>query len=146
MSRKLPFETTLQVRDTCLCLHVQRAARVLARRFDEALAPVGLTNGQFSLLMSLNRPQAPAMGRVAALLGMDRTTVTAAVKLLERRGLLRVSVDATDRRNRLLHLTEAGREVLVDAVPIWLAMHGAVEAELGARGGERLRHSLAALV
>lgn len=146
MSRKLPFETTLQVRDTCLCLHVQRAARVLARRFDEALAPVGLTNGQFSLLMSLNRPQAPAMGRVAALLGMDRTTVTAAVKLLERRGLLRVSVDAADRRNRLLHLTEAGREVLVDAVPIWLAMHGAVEAELGARGGERLRHSLAALV
>ena len=146
MSRKLPFETTLQVRDTCLCLHVQRAARVLARRFDEALAPVGLTNGQFSLLMSLNRPQAPAMGRVAALLGMDRTTVTAAVKLLERRGLLRVSVDAADRRNRLLHLTDAGREVLVDAVPIWLAMHGAVEAELGARGGERLRHSLAALV
>jgi DNA-binding MarR family transcriptional regulator len=60
--------------------------------------------------------------------------------------LLRVSVDAADRRNRLLHLTEAGREVLVDAVPIWLAMHGAVEAELGARGGERLRHSLAALV
>ena len=86
------------------------------------------------------------MGRVAALLGMDRTTVTAAVKLLERRGLLRVSVDAADRRNRLLHLTEAGREVLVDAVPIWLAMHGEVEAELGTRGGERLRHSLAALV
>lgn len=45
---EIPFETTLLVRDTCLCLHVQRAARALARRFDEALRPLGLTNGQFS--------------------------------------------------------------------------------------------------
>jgi hypothetical protein len=51
------FETTLLVRDSCLCLHVQRAARALARRFDEALRPVQLTNGQFSLLMSLNRKE-----------------------------------------------------------------------------------------
>ncbi|MBN9440976.1 MAG: MarR family transcriptional regulator, partial [Bosea sp.] len=53
---KVPFQTTLHVRDHCLCLYVQRAARVLARRFDEALRPHGLTNEQFSLLMSLNRP------------------------------------------------------------------------------------------
>lgn len=52
----LPFRLTIEVRDACLCLHVQRAARALARRFDEALRPVGLTNGQFSLLMALNRP------------------------------------------------------------------------------------------
>ncbi|MEI5617270.1 hypothetical protein WB403_50125, partial [Streptomyces brasiliscabiei] len=60
----VPFETTLFVRDTCLCLHVQRAARALARRFDHDLRPVGLTNGQFSLLMSLNRPVAPPMGSI----------------------------------------------------------------------------------
>jgi hypothetical protein len=55
-------------------LHVQRAARALARRFDDALRPLGLTNGQFSLMMSLNRPQPPGMGDVASLLAMDRTT------------------------------------------------------------------------
>jgi hypothetical protein len=71
----VPFSKTILVRDTCLCLHVQRAARALARRFDEALRPVGLTNGQFSLLMSLNRPAPPAMGSVASLLAMDRTTL-----------------------------------------------------------------------
>ena len=54
---KVPYETTLLVRDCCLCLHVQRAARALARRFDEVLRPFHLTNGQFSLLMSLNRPE-----------------------------------------------------------------------------------------
>src|SRR3954447_19400361 len=94
----IPFETTLLVRDTCLCLHVQRAARALARRFDDALRPYGLTNGQFSLLMSLNRPEPPAMGPVAALLAMDRTTLTAALKPLERRGLVEIKSDPNDRR------------------------------------------------
>src|SRR5437660_7225430 len=93
----IPFETTLLVRDCCLCLHVQRAARALARRFDEALRPLGLTNGQFSLLMSLNRPQPPSMGSVAALLAMDRTTLTAALKPLERRRLVEVTPDPADR-------------------------------------------------
>jgi hypothetical protein len=56
----ISFETTVQVWNTCLCLHTQRAARVLARRFDEALRPAGLNNRQFSLLMTLNRPEPPA--------------------------------------------------------------------------------------
>src|SRR5438552_1505718 len=72
---KVPHQTTLLVRDCCLCLHVQRAARALARHFDEALRPLNLTNGQFSLLMSLNRPQPPPMAAVASLLVMDRTTL-----------------------------------------------------------------------
>ena len=86
----VPYETTLLVKDCCLCLHVQRAARSLGRRFDEALRPFELTNGQFSLLMSLNRPVPPPMGPVADLLGVDRTTLTAALKPLERRGLVEV--------------------------------------------------------
>src|ERR1700743_1261513 len=101
--RALPYETTLLVRDCALCLHMQRAARALARRFDEALRPLGLTNGQFSLLMSLNRPEPPAMAPVAALLAIDRPPPPAALKPLERRGLVRVTTDPADRRSRLLH-------------------------------------------
>src|SRR5690606_30994522 len=93
---ELPFEITLQVRDSCLCLHVQRAARALARRYDDALRPMGLTSGQFSLMMSLNRPHPPRIGEVSALLAMDRTTLTANLKPLERRGLVRVSIDEAD--------------------------------------------------
>jgi len=47
-SAGVPFETTVHVRDHCLCLAAQRAARTLARRFDEALRPAGLTSGQYS--------------------------------------------------------------------------------------------------
>src|SRR5688572_33481002 len=92
-SAGVPFETTMHVRDHCLCLAAQRAARSLARRFDEALRPIGLTSGQFSLLMSLNRPRAPSMTEVAALLAMDRTTLTAHLTPLERRGRASVQVD-----------------------------------------------------
>jgi DNA-binding MarR family transcriptional regulator len=113
-------------------MHVQRAARALARRFDEALRPVGLTNGQFSMLMSLNRPQPATMTSVAGLLAMDRTTLTAALKTLERRGLVAVARDPEDRRSRRLSLTDKGREALTAAVPIWERTHAEVETLLGA--------------
>jgi DNA-binding MarR family transcriptional regulator len=145
---QVPFAMTLLVRDTCLCLHMQRAARTLARRFDEALKPVGLTNGQFSLLISLNRPDLPGipratMGSVATLLGMDRTTLTAAVKTLERRGLLEIRPVSSDKRIRHLLLTPAGRGVLALAAPIWTATHAEIESTLDSP--QRLRAELSAV-
>src|SRR5271155_4574040 len=122
-SPKVPYETTLLVRDCCLCLHVQRAARALARRFDEVLRPLELTNGQFSLMMSLNRPQPPTMAAVASLLVMDRTTLTAALKPLERRGLVKVTADLGDRRSRLIGLTAQGQRLLARAAPVWERAH-----------------------
>ncbi|TCR93346.1 MarR family transcriptional regulator [Rhizobium sp. BK376] len=142
---EIPFSTTLLVRDTCLCLHVQRAARALARRFDTALKPVGLTNGQFSLMMSLNRPEPPPMGPVAALLAMDQTTLTAALKPLERRGWVSIIPNPKDRRGRLLSLTAEGKAVLAAAVPIWEKTHAEVEAKLPDGGANMLRLDLMAL-
>ena len=133
----VPLATTLLVRDSCLCLHVQRAARTLARLFDDALRPVGITSGQFSLMMALNRPLPPSIGSVAQLLAMDRTTLTAALKPLERRGLVAVAVDPKDRRVRLLALTEAGQVLLASAVPIWERTHAGIEARVGDAGGLR---------
>jgi DNA-binding MarR family transcriptional regulator len=141
----LPFEITLHIRDTCLCLHLQRAARTVARRFDDALRPLGLTNGQFSLLMSLNRPAPPSIGSVSALLAMDRTTLTAALKPLERRGLVKVVIDDADRRNRRLVLTSAGRALLIAAVPVWKREHAAIDGLLAAADVDRLRADLRAL-
>ena len=142
---RIPFEVTLRVRDTCLCLHLQRAARAVARRFDAALRPLGLTNGQFSLLMSLNRPVAASIGEVAAVLAMDRTTLTAALKPLERRGLLTVSVDGADKRSRRLTLTPAGRALLVAALPVWENEHTAINALLAEADPDRLRADLRTL-
>ena len=140
-----PYEFTLPVRDTCLCLHVQRAARALARRFDDILRPLGLTHGQFSLLMSLNRPEPPKMGRVASLLAMDRTTLTANLKPLERRGLIKVTVDVVDKRSRRLSLTASGRSLLAAAAPLWKRGHAATERLLNEGSPDDLRARLRAL-
>lgn len=141
----IPFETTLMVRDRCLCLHAQRAARVLARRFDEALRPYGLTNEQFSLLMALNRPVAASISQIASVLGADRTTLTAALKPLMRDGLATIHADTRDRRARRAALTPAGHERLAAALPVWLAMHEALEATLDAPDPAQTRHGLTLL-
>jgi DNA-binding MarR family transcriptional regulator len=139
----VPIETAHRVRDACLCLHAQRAARALARRFDWALKPVGMTNGQFSLIMALNGREPPRPGRVAQLLAMDRTSLTAMLKPLERRGWVEVRVDEKDRRGRRLHLTDAGRAALARAVVIWEREHAEIEAGLPDAGA--LRQGLNAL-
>ncbi|HEX3522966.1 MAG TPA: MarR family transcriptional regulator [Stellaceae bacterium] len=141
----LPFEITLEVRDTCLCLHLQRAARAVARRFDAALRPLGLTSGQFSLLMSLNRPEPASIGNVSTLLAMDRTTLTANLKPLERRGLVTVRADDTDKRTHRLTLTPAGRALLSAAVPVWRRTHCEIEPLLTEPTPDRLRTDLRAL-
>ncbi len=141
-SGEVPFSLTLHVRDHCLCLHVQRAARALARRFDDALRLVGLTQGQFSLLMSLNRPEPPNMKDVASLLAMDRTTLTANLKPLERRGLVKVNVDKSDKRGRRLVLTAKGRALLAAAAPIWVREHAATEDSLTRSSADTLRATL----
>lgn len=136
------FAFTRQVRDNCLCLHVQRAARALARRFDDALRPLDLTQGQFSLLMSLNRAEPPRLGDVAALLAMDRTTLTANLKPLERRGLVKIAVDRTDKRSRRLLLTPGGRALLAAAAPVWKRAHAQTERLLTRCSADTLRASL----
>jgi DNA-binding MarR family transcriptional regulator len=142
---QVPFAATLHVKNACLCLHTQRAARALARRFDEAFRRFEITSGQFSLLMSLNRPEPPGIGAVASLLAMDRTTLTANLKPLERRGLLTVSVDPNDRRGRRLALTPTGMALLARALPVWIEQHTAIEAGLPDSDPDALRAALLAL-
>ena len=139
----LPRDTVLTVRDTCLCLATQRAARRLARRFDTALRPFGLTNGQFSLMMALNQPEPPPMGRLAPFLGMEPSTLTAAVKPLARRGLLVVEADPDDLRSRRLRITPKGVALMRGAVAVWREAHAALEAELEVGTPGALRSGLA---
>jgi DNA-binding MarR family transcriptional regulator len=144
-SASVPLETTLEVRDTCLCLHAQRAARALAGRFDAALRPAGLTSGQFSLLNGLNGPKPTTPAAIATLLGADRTTITAALKPLVRQGLAEISLDPHDRRARRIRLTADGQARLAVAVPLWAQAHARLEAELeGVRLGD-MRRDLGAL-
>ncbi|MFN3825570.1 MAG: MarR family winged helix-turn-helix transcriptional regulator [Pseudorhodobacter sp.] len=139
----LPRETVLHIRDTCLCLAAQRAARRLARRFDAAFKPLGLTNSQFSLMVALNQPAPPPIGRLAPFLGTDPSTLTAAVKPLARRGLLTVEPDPDDRRARRLRITPEGVALMRQAVAIWQITHAQLDGEIPDETADSIRNGLA---
>jgi len=141
-AKPLDRELVAHVAQTCLCLHTQRAARALARLFDKAFRPFGLSSGQFSLLMALNRPEPPTIGELAPFLAMDRTSLTAALKPLERRGLVRVNADKTDRRTRRIGITPEGVALLEAALPAWRETQTRLDAALTGGAASRLRADL----
>ena len=132
-SRKVPFTISQTVRQDCMCLHVQRASRAIGRMFDDAFRPFGLNNFQFALLMLLNRPNAPTIGGLAEDLTMDRTTLTANLKPLERRRLVSVRRDIKDARTKLVTLTDAGNALLAKCVPQWRSANESARARLGGK-------------
>ena len=85
------------------------------------------------------------MGSVASLLAMDRTTLTAALKPLEREGLVKTSPDPNDKRTRRLILTDAGQRKLADALPLWTRAHEEIEASLASSDPDQLRADLLSL-
>jgi DNA-binding MarR family transcriptional regulator len=146
MDPDLPLSVTHEVRDRCLCLHTRRAARTLGRIFDDVLRPHGLTNGQFSLLMALNRPDPPRLGDLVPVLGIDRTTLTAALKPLQRKKFVAIVPDPKDARARRLALTDAGRSALKTALPDWRRTHDLIDERLAAISPDALRAALVEIV
>jgi DNA-binding MarR family transcriptional regulator len=133
MPATIPFQRSiaLEVRDTCLCFAAQRAARELARRFDRAFADLGITNGQFSMMTTMGGMGRPKLGELARFMGMDHATVTAAVRKLERNGLVTVTQDGKDRRARRVSLTDEGILTVERAVLVWRIEHMKMTLEFG---------------
>jgi DNA-binding MarR family transcriptional regulator len=117
----LSLEATYAIAETCLCVHVQTARRVVAGHADGVFRPLGLTNGQLAVLLTLHRAVPVTVGDLAKRLTMAPSTATADLKPLERRGLVVSRSHATDRRVRLVALTDFGRAVLAAAIELWAA-------------------------
>ena len=144
MSKAISFrsQTALEVRDTCLCFAAQRAARELARRFDRAFADLGITNGQFSMMTAMGGMGGPRLGELARFMGMDHATVTAAVRKLEKNGLVTVIEDGNDRRARRVSLTTDGILTVERALLVWRIEHLKVSLEFGEETVPELRAQL----
>lgn len=140
--RPSPREVALE----CYCLHLRRAARTVSRRYDDALRGLDLNNGQFSMLTVVAGLQPVPMQALADRLAMDRTTVTAGLKPLERRGLLRIDSAEADARSREVSLTAKGQGLLAKALPVWRRLQAQVGRDLGPLPAQQLRGHLAALV
>lgn len=110
--------------------------------YDEALAPLELTNGQFSMMTMLAARDDWSMQPLADALGLDRSTLTAALKPLQRRGLVQMRAGSEDRRVRQLRLTPKGSALLGQAQAVWRAAQAKAEATLGGEDAQALRRML----
>ena len=105
----------------CLCEALRRAARTVTRMYDDALRPARLRTTQFSLLAHLNATRDARVCDLAAALQLDDTTLPRNLRPLDRRGLLKVR-QGSDRREKRVSITPAGRKLLAEAAPLWIAV------------------------
>jgi len=122
----------------CHCLAARRNAREITRVYDNHLRPYGLRATQFSVLAALAMRDAVSMTRLAEFLGMERTTLTRSVAVLERRGWIK-SDAGTDARVRPIRLTKSGRLKLESANVGWRAAQRSTTLKLQDRTPQRIR-------
>ena len=115
----------------CLCATVRRAARLLNRRYEEALEPAGLTPGQFELMMVLRHTGPVDQARLWALLEVDQTTLSRNLRPLVRERWVVEERPEDDRRRRVYGLTELGARVLAEAQRLWRDVHVEMERAIG---------------
>jgi DNA-binding MarR family transcriptional regulator len=132
----------LDLDGTCNCLAARKAARYLTAAYDKALAPSGLRITQFTILNKLGRLGPMTIKRLAAAMAMDRTTLAANLKPMERDGLLVTAAAVEDRRATAIEITEAGKAKLMEAVPLWTLAQAQFEAGYGATSASQLRSAL----
>ncbi len=130
----------------CSCTALRKASRRISQLYDVALSPCGLTVNQRSILAEISRSLPMTVGKLAEALVMDPGALAHTLKPLERDGLVEVKVDPTDRRQRLIALTDAGWAKLAEAELLWANAQRCFEAAFGKIESDTLRNALKVLV
>lgn len=129
----------------CNCLALRQAARHASQLYDRHLAAEGLKTTQYSILAKLARLGPRSINALAAMMVMDRTTTTRAVRPLARDGLVAIAA-GEDGRTRVVRITRAGERRAKAAAARWREAQKEFEAGYGAQAAERLRQDLARVV
>ncbi len=126
----------------CACFNLRKAARALTRSYSEVLKPTGLKGTQFSILVAVSLGDgALPIARLAEMLGLERTTLTRNLRPLEKQGLVEILPEGY-RRARGLVLTEKGRRVLDEAIPLWKKAQAETVSRIGAERWQAMRQEL----
>ena len=129
----------------CNCLALRQASRHATTLYDRYLAAEGISTAQYSILAKLERLGPQSINALAAMMVMDRTTTTRAVRPLARDGLVAIA-PGHDERTRMVRLTAAGEKRVKSAAVRWRAAQKEFETGYGAGAAEKLRQELARVV
>jgi DNA-binding MarR family transcriptional regulator len=119
----------------CACFDLRRATRAVTRMYDEFLRDAGLNITQFSMLRLICAEKELSISTLGRYMVMERTSITRALAPLERDGLV-LSRPGTDKRIRVVSVSNKGRRLVEDAEPKW---RQAQEALLETIGEDRWR-------
>ena len=125
----------------CACMNLRRTARLIAQFYDQKLQPGGLRNTQFTLLVTLRHQGPIAITQLAGLLGLDRTTLTRNIRLLQKDGMIGEQT-GQDARVRLLTLTKTGEAAVAKAAPYWKKAQAEFLKKFGKERWQLLRSEL----
>ncbi len=117
----------------CACFNVRRTARLVTQIYDDCLAPVGVSSGQFVILLTLRILEQATMQQLAEAVSLDRSALSRALLPLEKKKLLKIEV-GTDRRRREVSLTPAGLRLLGEGAPHWMNAQNRLQGALGDEG------------
>lgn len=129
---------------SCHCILLRKASRKVTALYDAALAPLGISVAQYSLLRTIRHAAPVSLTDLAHRTDLDRSTIGRNTKLLERMGLVSIAQGA-DQREASLALTGEGERILAEAAPLWDGAQRRIEAQLGPDAVDRLRDLLEAL-
>lgn len=122
----------------CTCFKLRKLTRAMSRVYDQHMATVGLKTTQYSLLSYASRQTLP-VAELAELLGMERTTLTRNLKPLVEAGWLALQ-PGVDSRQRIVTITESGRQKHAEAYATWRRAQLAFEQLVG-RDAVRALHT-----
>ncbi|PCI74919.1 MAG: MarR family transcriptional regulator [SAR86 cluster bacterium] len=118
--------------DPCSCFYLRRAARLVTRQYAETMKPTGLKSGQFSILASLSLQGTQSITALAERMGLERTSLSRALRPLEKDGLINITAEQ-EKRRRFVELTKQGRATYKKALPLWNAAQSQYKKQLGAQ-------------
>lgn len=134
----------LEMGRICAVYNLRRTTRLVSQAYDRALKPLGLKITQFSLLVAAHTLDDLVLSKLAKSVGMDRTTLSRNLRLLEKKGMVRIE-KGEDQRELRVALTDQGHGILEQAIPLWEKTQERVKNGMGAARYEGILSDLRAL-
>ncbi|MFA6222816.1 MAG: MarR family winged helix-turn-helix transcriptional regulator [Desulfomonilaceae bacterium] len=114
----------------CVCFNLRKATRYVTQFYDKELRSTGLRVTQLTLLTAIRVMGPTNLKRLSEAVGMDQTTLSRNVGLLQKKGLVEME-PGSDLRTRKISLTPRGHEGLNQAYPLWKAAQAEIVSKIG---------------
>lgn len=121
----------------CYCVNLRRTASIVTNIYDKYLEPANVTLTQYCILSNLEKMDGCSVSALADSIGLERTTLVRTLKPLTVRGFVS-DISEPGTRSRKMHLTKKGKDIVVQAKPLWLQAQTEVEKKLGKENADFL--------